>query len=192
MNAPTPTKEITIADHLFSVLQPYAAGHVVTEAEAKALNQVRAENIRNNMAAKVKAAYGETAVKEGEPTAETIASYVAEYDANYQFTLASVGGGKRVTDPVELEALSIARDMFSDYVKAKNLGTVKSVRERIGDEAYQTRIAALAGLEDTIKEAKRRVKKRTESANSALAGLEDSLGLPAAEGDGAAEAQAAE
>ena len=57
------TKEITIAGQTFAVLQPYAEGHTITEAEAKALNQVRAENVRNNMAGKVKAAAEGTAAE---------------------------------------------------------------------------------------------------------------------------------
>lgn len=173
------TKEITIAGSTFAVLQPYVAGHAITEAEAKALNQVRAENVRNNMASKVKAATEGTA-KEGEPTAETIAAYVADYDASYVFTLASVGGGKRSTDPIEVEALRIARGMFADWASSKKL-TVKVVKEKIGDEAYEAKVAEIAEREDVLKEAKRRVKAREASAASAM----DDLGLdglvPAAE-----------
>lgn len=165
------TKEITIAGQTFTVSQPYVAGHAITEAEAKALNQVRAENVRNNMASKVKAAVEGTA-KEGEPTADTIAAHVAEYDANYVFTLASVGGGKRSTDPVEVEALRIARGMFADWA-AKHKLTVKAVKEKIGDEAYDAKVAEIAEREDVLKEAKRRVKARQASAESAM----DDLGL---------------
>ncbi len=164
------TKEITIAGQMFPVLQPYVAGHVITEAEAKALNQVRAENVRNNMAAKVKAAIEGTA-KEGEPTAATIAAAVAEYDAAYVFTLASVGGGRKSTDPVEVEALRIARGMFADWAASKKL-TVKAIKEKIGEEAYDAKIAEMAEREDVLKEAKRRVKAREASATDALDGLD--------------------
>ena len=166
----TPTKEITIADHQFVVLQPYAAGHVITEAEAKALNQTRAENIRNNMAKRVKAAYDGTAA-EGEPTAENIVAFVTEYDANYEFTLASVGGGKRATDPIEVEALRIARGLFADAAAAKKL-TVKLVKEKIGEEAYEAKIAEIAAGPKVVAEAKRRVKARQEAAAGAMEGLD--------------------
>jgi hypothetical protein len=162
-------KEITIAGSTFAVLQPYAAGHAITEAEAKALNQVRAENIRNNMASKVKAAMEGTA-KEGEPTKDTIADAVAAYDAEYQFTLASVGGGKRTTDPIEVEALRIARDQFSAWATSKKT-TVKAVKEKIGEEAYQSKIAELAARPENLKEAKRRVDLRSKQADNALEGL---------------------
>lgn len=165
------TKEITIAGATFAVLQPYVAGHVITEAEAKALNQVRAENVRNNMASKVKAAAEGTA-KEGEPTAADIAAYVSKYDAEYVFTLASAGGGKRPTDPIEVEALRIARDQFAVFAASKKL-TVKAIKEAKGDDWYSAKVAELAGREDVLKEAKRRVKAREASAESAL----DDLGL---------------
>ena len=165
-------KTITIADHEFSVSQPYAEGHVVTEAEAKALNQVRAENIRNNMASKVKLAFGEAPTEE--VNASTIEALVAEYDAAYVFTLASVGAGKRPTDPVEVEAIKIARGLFSDFCASKGF-TVKAVREKIGDDSYNARLAELAQRENVLKEAKRRIKVRTENASAALSdmGLDD-------------------
>jgi hypothetical protein len=166
----TPTKEITIAGQTFVILQPYLAGHTVTEAEARALNQVRAENVRNNMASKVKAAYEGTA-KEGEPTVDEIAAFVAEYDAAYEFTLASVGGGKRPTDPVEVEALRMARGYFADFCAGKKL-TVKAVREKIGEDAYEAKIAEIAAREETQKEAKRRVKVRQASAENAMGDLD--------------------
>lgn len=175
-------KEITIAGHEFAVSQPYAEGHVLTEAEAKALNQVRAENIRNNFAAKVKAAFGDEPVKEGQPTAETIASDIAAYDAAYQFTLASVGGGKRPTDPVEVEALSIARQMLADHLKAKAKLTVKAFKEKVGEDTYNSKVAELADREEVVKEAKRRVKARQAAAENSLGDLDlDNIGGEPAE-----------
>lgn len=164
------SKEITIAGQTFAVSQPYIAGHTITEAEAKALNQVRAENVRNNMASKVKAAVEGTA-KEGEPTADTIAAAVAAYDAAYVFTLASVGGGRKSTDPAEVEALRIARGIFADFCAGKKL-TVKAVKEKIGDEAYEAKIAEIAERDEVVKEAKRRVKARQASAEAAMEGLD--------------------
>lgn len=166
----TMQKEITIAGATFAVSQPYAAGHVITEAEAKALNQVRAENVRNNTASKVKAALEGTA-KEGEPTKETIADYVAQYDADYVFTLASVGGGRKSTDPVEVEALRIARGTFADWAASKKL-TLKAIKEKIGEEAYEAKLAEIAMREDVVKEAKRRVKARQAAAENAIGDLD--------------------
>ena len=164
------TKEITIAGQTFAVLQPYSEGNTITEAEAKALNQVRAENVRNNMAGKVKAAAEGTA-KEGEPTAENIVAFVSVYDAAYVFTLASVGGGRKSTDPTEVEALKIARGIFADFVASKKL-TVKAVREKIGEDAYEAKLAEIALRDEVVKEAKRRVKARQASAEEAMGDLD--------------------
>lgn len=164
------TKEITIAGQTFEVAQPYVEGQTITQAEANALNQTRAEAIRNNMASKVKAAMDGSA-KDGAPTAENIGAAVAEYDAQYIFTLASVGGGKRSTDPIEVEALKIARGLFADFVAGKKL-TVKAVKEKIGDDAYAEKIAEIAERESVVKEAKRRVKERQASAESAMGDLD--------------------
>lgn len=174
------TKEITIAGQTFAVLQPYAEGHTITEAEAKALNQVRAENVRNNMAGKVKAAAEGTA-KEGEPTADNIVDFVTAYDAAYVFTLASVGGGRKSTDPTEVEALKIARGIFADFVASKKL-TVKAVREKIGEDAYEAKLAEIALRDEVVKEAKRRVKARQASAEEAMGDLDlgDLAPVPAA------------
>ncbi len=49
------TKNIIIQGQTFTASLPYAAGQALTESEARALNQVRLENIRNNFASKVKA-----------------------------------------------------------------------------------------------------------------------------------------
>ena len=178
------TKEITIAGQTFTVSQPYAEGHVVSEAEAKALNQVRAENVRNNMASKVKAAAEGTA-KDGEPTSETIAAAVAAYDSAYVFTLASVGGGRKSSDPAEIEALRIARGIFADAMAKKKL-TVKAVKEKIGDDVYEAKIAEIAERDEVVKEAKRRVKARQSAAEDSLGDLDLGDLAPASEAEAAA------
>lgn len=64
----------------FELPDVYAPGHVCDAGEARALNQVRRENIRNNFAPRVKAArtagLDETIVRE----------MFDEYAANYSFT----------------------------------------------------------------------------------------------------------
>lgn len=184
MNAEVTSKEITIAGVMFSVMQPYAAGHAITEAEAKALNQVRAENIRNNMASKVKAAFATEDRKEDDPTPETIGGLVAEYDAAYEFTLASVGAGRKSTDPIEVEAMKIARATFADWATSKKL-TVKAIKERIGEDAYNSKLAEIAERPETVKEAKRRVEARTKQASSVLDDMD--LGDLGGDAEGSAE-----
>lgn len=163
-------KTITISGKEFEVSEPYAAGHAITEAEAKALNQVRSENIRNNMASKVKAAYAEEGRKEDDPTPETIGELVATYDREYVFTLASVGGGRKSADPVETEALRIARTLLAGALRQKGT-TVKALTEQIGEDAVAAKVAEIAAREDVLKEARRVVKAREAQQESILDGL---------------------
>ena len=160
------SKEITIQGLTFSVATPYVAGHVVSEAEAKALNQVRLENIRNNMASTVRDAKGDT--EEVAPEIyEALKAAVAEYDSKYEFTMASVGGGKRSSDPVETEARRLAKSAIAAKLSADGR-TLKS----IDPEKLAAAIAKLADDPNIVKEAKRIVKNRAESAASAMAELD--------------------
>lgn len=160
------TKEITIQGLAFEVATPYVAGHVVTEAEAKALNQVRLENIRNNMASTIKEAKGD-AESISQEVYDQLKAAVAEYDGKYEFTLASVGGGKRSSDPVETEARRLAKSAISAKLSADGR-TLKSV----DPDKLAAAIAKLAESEEIVKEAKRIVKARTASAASAMAELD--------------------
>jgi hypothetical protein len=88
------TQAVTILGLRFDVQSPYCAGHVCTKGEDRALNQRRLESIRNNLAAKA---------KQGALTQ----AYGDAYAASYQFGERS--GGSRTHDPVEAEALEMAR-----------------------------------------------------------------------------------
>lgn len=189
----TTTRDITIQGVVFSVAQPYAAGTVeLTEAEANALNQTRAENIRNNFAGKVKAAR-EDAVKAATPegvepdlSAEalkavelsdsvlaSLAEDLANYDAEYIFTMASAGGGRAPVDPIAKEALSLAKAAVTGKLKAAGT-TVKAYTEtEEGQAKYDNAVATLAAHPEYLKAAKKNVAEREKLAN---AGIED-LGL---------------
>lgn len=164
--AETPTREITIQGLTFSVTQPYAEGHTITEAEAKALNQVRAENIRNNMASKIKKAL-ETDGATPESVQATMASEVTEYDAGYEFTLASVGGGRTSTlSPVEREARSIARTYISSQLKEQGI-TQKEYKEANGEDSINAKIVEFAEHPKIIEMAKKAVAEREANAKVA-------------------------
>jgi hypothetical protein len=101
----TPRDSITIAGNTFQVAKPYAEGHTLTPNEAAALNQVFAENIRNNFAKTVK-----DATEAGTFDLEVFQSKLDEYVEEYEFGVRT-GGGGRSGDPVMVEAMSIARDL---------------------------------------------------------------------------------
>lgn len=108
---------LTISGQTFEVEPRYSEGHTLTANEAAALNQTFFENIRNNCAAKV---------KEGATQAD-----IDAYVSTYQFGVRTGGGGSR--DPVEVEAMNMARDSVKDAIRksGKNISdfTAKAISE---------------------------------------------------------------
>ncbi len=153
-------KTITIAGEQFEVSLPFAEGHVCTAAEAKSLNQTRSENIRNNMAKQVK-----EAKESGDLNGVT--KKVAEYDASYEFTLASVGGGRKM-DPVEKEARVLAREA----IKAKLAENGKKIGD-VDKDKLSEMVASLAEQDRFVKAAKKQLSERNKLAEEGL----ESLGL---------------
>lgn len=111
----TATKTITISGATFEVPQPFAEGHVCTPGEAAGLNQLLAENVRNNMRTKVTNGLDESKPEDAEVTQADIDAYIAEYE----FGVIRSGGTRRVVDPVEKEARKIARTKLVEALKAK-------------------------------------------------------------------------
>lgn len=108
----TPHEDYTIAGKVHKIPQPYEEGHALTNGEASQLNQVFAENIRNNMAAKAKA-HDEAGTYEPNSFQTEVDAYCAGYEMGVR-----QGGGGRVSDPVEVEALLIAKGLIVDKIKA--------------------------------------------------------------------------
>lgn len=89
------TQTITIQERQFQVPAPYAAGHQIDDGEAHALNQVLAENVRNNFGAMLKKNpnLGQTELD--------------AYTGGYKFGARS--GGTRTGDPVTAECRRLAK-----------------------------------------------------------------------------------
>jgi hypothetical protein len=159
-------KTISISGETFEVSAPYLAGHILTEAEAKVLNQTRAENIGNNFRADVKKALAEG-------TLDLVRAAITKYDAEYQFSMSTA---RQPIDPIEAEAFKIAKEVVKVRIaEAKGL-TVKKYLEIEGNEAkYEAAVEKVAMQEDTIKLAKKRVSEK-QKAISNTAGASE-LGL---------------
>ncbi len=162
------TKEITIGGAVVTVTTPYAEGHTMTEAEAKSLNQTRAENIANNCR-KFVSGHNEGDAKspvfsEGDMAA--IAAHVEAYDAKYVFTLASVGGGRKPADPLERECLNIAKEFVRGKIKDAG-GMIKDYEKEILEAKY----VELSSTPEIIKAAKVRIKQRESVAELELGAL---------------------
>jgi len=155
---------ITIQGLQFEVAQPYAAGHVLTEGEASQLNQVRAENIRNNFAAQIKAAIeahrkanslpddAEVAVTDLDK--DTLDEKLAKYDEDYEMGLRGGPSGPRTpVDPVMREAHRIALEKVKVALKKKGI-TLDSVPK---EKMAQFVTGTIAKYPAILEEARRRV-----------------------------------
>ncbi len=155
------SKTKVIAGVAFEISQPYAAGHTLTEAEAKALNQVRSENIGNNVREKVK----ELLAANDEAGAKAL---VSEKDSGYEFTLAQVSASAKL-DPIEREARNIAKEIVKAKLAEKGL-KITVVPEGYDKDTWAAKIdeniEKIAGQEAVLKEAKKAVdskRKRLEA-----------------------------
>lgn len=156
-------KQIKVQGVYVTVSQPYAEGHTISEAEARALNQVRAENIGNNVRAAIKdlveAAGGDT-----EKVAAEAQALVSEKDASYVFTLASVGGGGTSRlDPLTKECRAIAKTFIIGKIKEAGMSQ-KDYVEKNGENAIKDKIIELADHPEIVKAAKKALAEREKMA----------------------------
>lgn len=162
-------KTLTIKDIEFTVSQPFDEGHTCTAAEAKALNQVRKENLGNNFRKRV-----DEHLTNGTPSLDELQSEFAELDASYVFTIANVGGGSRRLDPVEREARSIARDIIkAELLKAgRRMSDVPEGKtEDEWKDTLEAEVERVSQLDVVVAQAKKVVKARSGAAEVALEGL---------------------
>jgi hypothetical protein len=168
----TPRETYTIAGESFNVPLPYAVGHALTEGEANALNQTWAENIRNNLAGKIK-----EAKEAGSFDAEVFQGTVDDYADGYEFGVRT--GGGRTGDPVMAEALTIARDLVRKAI-------VKQGKYKLAD-VKAAQITSLAkGLIEKNPTILETAKARVEEVR-AIADVELGDLSPASEGETEAE-----
>ncbi len=156
-----PTKIITIKGETFEVSQPYTAGHSLTDAEARALNQMRLENIRNNMAKAVEKARAEGNV-------ENARVAVADYDREYSFSMPGQTTA-RVVDPVEREARSIAKDAIK--AKLANEEPPRKLKD-VDPDKLEAAIAQVAASAETMKLARKNVRDKQSVGESLLSGVD--------------------
>ena len=156
------SKEITVGGIAVTISTPYEAGHALTEAEARALNGVRAENVGNNvrkMITDLKTKAGEAGLSEADLAA--ISAKVAEYDAEYSFSTGSTGSTARVTDPLAKEANAIARNWLLAKLKEKGVS-----RKDYGEEKFAAKLAEVAATENVQKAAKKALADRAKQAEA--------------------------
>ena len=160
----------TINGLSFEISAPFSEGHVITEAEAKALNQTRAENIGNNLRARIKE------MQEAGESEEAIATIVAEKDAEYIFTLAAVSASRKL-DPYEREALKMAKELVKAKLAADGR-KVSDVPEGLTEEEWKDKLEGeyerIAGLDKVVAAARKTVDAKRKTADSLMDALSDS------------------
>jgi len=152
----TPTRTVTISGYQVAVPQPYDAGHELRENEAQALNQVLAENLRNNLASKLKTAAEEGADQNA--LQEIVDNYAQEYDFG---TRPGGSGSPKTKDPVEKEALSIARERVRTALK--NKGFKLSGEDGVAKEQVDKLVAQALEQHPEIYDKAREIVKSRES-----------------------------
>lgn len=167
-------KNLTISGVNFEAPFKYAEGHVLTAPEARALNQTRFENLRNNFAGRVKAS--QEGAEGAIPASDLVAKF-AEFEAAYDFSTPGTGGGTTRLDPVEKEAIAIARDVIKQKLAAK--GRSYNPPKEATDEQKETYKAQIAEYvqkaaesPEVIALAKKNVANRAKSLDAIGAGLD--------------------
>ena len=159
----------TINGVAFEISQPYAEGHVITEAEARVLNQTRSENIGNNLRAKLKE-MADAGASEAE-----LQALVAEKDAEYVFTLSNARASRQL-DPYEKEASKIARELLKDHLAQtgrKLTVAPEGLTQEEWDEKAASEVDRIAAREDVMAAAKKRVDARRKTAETLLGAMTD-------------------
>lgn len=141
----TPT--IKISGVIFQVPSRYAEGHSLSANEAAALNQVLAENLRNNFAEKVKSALksGDFSDQDEHKLQLEFAEYANEYEFNRRRKV------KTHNDPVVKEARKLAKQLVSEQARKKNID-LKSLASGRMDELVDQLLAKNPSIMDEAKE----------------------------------------
>lgn len=113
LSAKTPTSEFVIQGVKFQVPAPFKEGHTCTSNEAAVLNQTLAENIRNNRSGMVDKAKAEAEKAGTEVDLVALQKALDDYITEYEFGVRR-GGGFRASDPVEKEAMNIAKEKVKE------------------------------------------------------------------------------
>ncbi len=125
---------ITVQGLVYPVREIFEEGHTLSAVEAGVMNQTRDENLRNNYAAKIKAAMKEEKVETASELSDAAQSVLQTsfptFEEAYEF---GSRGGAREVDPVRKQAILFATDSVKAALqkrghKLSEVGTEK-IRE---------------------------------------------------------------
>ena len=150
----TPTANFVIQKETFLIPRPFGEGHQCTAGEASVLCQSLAENTRNAFNAKVK-----EAVDDGTFDHKKMQASVDEWLEDYEF---GIRRGRGPVDPVEREALVMAKDIVRTALRERNF----KIADVPGEEITRLAEDVLSTHPEITKEAKRRVEQRAKFTQS--------------------------
>lgn len=172
--------KISVKGIIFEAPAKYQEGDTLSKNEAKALNQMRMENLRNNFASKVEKAQ-EEAGGEAIPddVLSTLHSEFADYAAKYEFS-----GQRQLrapVDPIQRTARSLAKDAIKTAIQSQG-GKVSDLADGQMDAMVD---ALLAQAENPVtvsimEEAKRRASAMKGVADAGLADIIKAAAIKAA------------
>lgn len=155
----TTMKEITVAGIKLNIPQPYAEGHTINANEAKAINQLLVENVRNNFTNTVKKAI-EEAGDETQLDIDSLQEQFLNYVEGYEFNVRrSGGGGGARLDPVEKLARDLARAHVRRAIKNKGL----KVSDFTGSKITELAVQFIEKNSWFMEEAERRIQAQQEA-----------------------------
>ncbi len=153
---------IRCQQYSFSISDPFLPGHPLSPEEAQALNSLRAENIRNNLAKQVQKATEGLSAGEllSASEMEKLQELAARYDREYSF------GSRRTyhrEGPIEAEAKLVAR--------ARVTAGARAAGQQLSVEDLERLVGEMAGYPDVMEEARKRVGENQRVASGALESL---------------------
>jgi hypothetical protein len=171
--------QITIQSKVFRVPIKYAAGHVLKDNEAGALNQTFHENLRNNFASKVR-----DGVEAGLDD-QTLQQQLDDYASTYEFGVRGAGGTRG--DPVITLAMNLARELIRRAIKNNKLNEEDWPATRVTQAARQL-LDSQGDDGSLVKTARRQVEAEKAAAESAMKEAGEVINLMGSAPAGAAPA----
>lgn len=154
--------QVRMKGYTFSLSTPYEPGHRLTPGEAKALNDLRLENIQNNFRHKINAQIArlEPGQLLAQHVLDELQAELSAYDADYKFNEKSTRS--RMGD-IEREARAIARERVLAQATLHDL--------QLTDEFIAVLIEQDCKLPAVIEEARNRVAARRAALSAGLESL---------------------
>lgn len=153
---------IRCLQYTFPISDPFLPGHSLSPEEAQALNALRAENIRNNLAQQVRKKVDLLEPGQLLPPAalEELGEIAARYDREYQFGIRRAYSRE---GPIEAEAKEIAKGLVLARAKADGRSISVEDLPRLIEEASKE--------PEVLAEARQRVEEHQRVATGALESL---------------------